>query len=429
VIWSTATKDLRRLRRDPAALVMWVGLPLAIGSLMTMASGGRSGPEPQAHVLVADRDDSFLSRLLIGALSQDAAGGFIRAETVTEEEGRRRLDKGEADALLVIPEGFDAAILEEKPAVLELVKNPARTILPGIVEESLSILTDGSFYLHRLLGDDLRALVGGPDSGSTFPDVVIADFSVQVNRTVDRLASTLFPPVIELEVISGDEAAATDDEAAAGGAGAESAGRPKPETSVAMFFLPGLLFMSLMFMAQGLAQDLWHERNRHTLRRAVVAPHDIAAFLGGKILYGAVLMTGVVGLTLTVAWTYFGLRWTALPLAVAWTVFAGVVLNLLMTVIMLHASSERTAGVLTMVIVFPLLMVGGSFFPFEVMPAGMAAIGKLTPNGWALEQLKAVILDEVVPGRLAAAFGGLLAVGAALLAWSAARLRSGFARG
>jgi ABC-type multidrug transport system permease subunit len=195
-----------------------------------------------------------------------------------------------------------------------------------------------------------------------------------------------------------------------------------------MFFLPGLLFMSLMFMAQGLAQDLWHERTRNTLRRAVVAPHDVALFLGGKVLYGALLMAGVAAVTLGAAWAYFELRWAALPLAVAWTTFSGVVLNLIMTVIMLHASSERTAGVLTMVVLFPLMMVGGNFFPFEVMPETMAAVGKLTPNGWALQQLKAVILDEVVPAKLAAAFAGLLAVGAALLLWSAARLRSGFAR-
>lgn len=422
-LWNTAKKDLLRLRRDPAALVMWVGLPLAIGALLTMASGGRGGPEPQAHVLVADRDGSFLSRMLIGALSQDAEGGFIRAETVAEEDGRRRLDRGEADALLVIPEGFDAAVLEEKPAVLELVTNPARTILPGIVEESLSILTDGTFYLHRLLGEDLRALAQAPDSGNVLPDRVVADFSVQVNRTVDRLSSTLFPPVIELEIVTGEP-----DTAAAGDAEAE-ASRPKPETSMAMFFLPGLLFLSILFMAQGLAQDLWHERTQHTLRRAMVAPHDVAWFLAGKILYGALLMLAVVVLTLTAAWIYFGLRWSTLPLAVAWTVFAGVVLNLLMTVIMLHASNERTAGILTMVILFPLMMLGGSFFPFEVMPAAMAAIGKLTPNGWALQQLKAVILDEVEPPKLAAAFAGLLAAGAVLMAWSAARLRSGFARG
>jgi ABC-type uncharacterized transport system ATPase subunit len=37
--------------------------------------------------------------------------------------------------------------------------------------------------------------------------------------------------------------------------------------------------------------------------------------------------------------------------------------------------------------------------------------------------------DEVVPGKLAAASGGLLATGTILMAWSAARLRSGFARG
>ena len=48
-VWSTAAKDWVRFRRDPAALVMWLGIPLVVGGLMTMMSGGKDGPQPQAH--------------------------------------------------------------------------------------------------------------------------------------------------------------------------------------------------------------------------------------------------------------------------------------------------------------------------------------------------------------------------------------------
>jgi ABC-type multidrug transport system permease subunit len=96
---------------------------------------------------------------------------------------------------------------------------------------------------------------------------------------------------------------------------------------------------------------------------------------------------------------------------------------------MLHATNERVAGILGMAIVFPLMMVGGSFFPLEVMPEGMAAIGRRTPNGWALTQLKAVITDAASPAGMAASFVGLLAVGLLLFAWGARRLRGGFVRG
>ena len=99
-LWSTALKDWRRHKRDPVALVLWLGVPLLIGGLITMVSGGASGPSPQARVLVVDEDDSFLSGLLVGAMSQDAMGGLIQAESTEREEGRERIEKGKADRLL-----------------------------------------------------------------------------------------------------------------------------------------------------------------------------------------------------------------------------------------------------------------------------------------------------------------------------------------
>jgi ABC-type multidrug transport system permease subunit len=73
-------------------------------------------------------------------------------------------------------------------------------------------------------------------------------------------------------------------------------------------------------------------------------------------------------------------------------------------------------------------MLGGSFFPFEAMPAGMAALGRKTPNGWALEELKAILGDTIEPARLALAFAGLLAVCAVLFLLATRRIAGAFAR-
>ncbi len=45
-------------------------------------------------------------------------------------------------------------------------------------------------------------------------------------------------------------------------------------------------------------------------------------------------------------------------------------------------------------IVFPLMMIGGSFFPLEVMPAWMARIGRWTPNGLGVAQLKEILFGH-----------------------------------
>jgi hypothetical protein len=196
-VWRTACKDWARLRRDPLALVLWLGIPLVVGALMTLLAGGREGPKPQAHLLVADEDDTFLSGFLVGALSQERAGGFVRAEAVTAAAGRARMDDGDASALLVIPAGFSRAVLGTGTAELELVTNPSQRILPGIVEEMLSMLTDAVFYLQRLLGDDLRRMADGPPPGGA-ADEWVAGISVRIRHLVDGLEGTLFPPVIEV---------------------------------------------------------------------------------------------------------------------------------------------------------------------------------------------------------------------------------------
>jgi ABC-type multidrug transport system permease subunit len=408
-MWSTAVKDWRRHRRDPVGIFMWIGIPLLIGGLLTAISGGRGGPRPQAHVLVADADSSLVSRLLIGSLGQ--AGGIIRAETVGQEVGRKRIADGDATALLLVPKGFGTAVLQEKPAQLELLTNPSQTILPKIVEETLGIFIDGTFYLHRLVGEDLRQLAAGPPDGAAFPDQQVAQFSAKINQLVNRLRGYLFPPVITIETVKTEDPEEDD--------------TPK---SPALIFLPGILFMSLLFMAQGLSIDLWREREEKTLRRVTVSPQSLFGFLLGKVVSGVGVMFLVILIALAVGYAFFGVPVSSFPLAIVWSLVSGAFLMQMMTIIQVHSPSERAGEVFTMVLIFPLMMIGGSFFPFEAMPAGMAAIGRLTPNGWALAQLQRIIHGKVETGALMVSFAGLLVVGSVLFFISARRIRGAFAR-
>jgi ABC-type multidrug transport system permease subunit len=409
--WRTALKDFQRHRRSPFEFAVWLGVPLLVGGLMVMVSGGRSGPRPQAHVLVVDQDDSNLSRLLLGALSQDAAGNFFIAERVQLDAGRERVAKGEATALLVIPKGFSDAVLREDPCTLQLVTNPAQRILPGMVEEALSIVVDASFYVHRLVGDDLRAFAGGPGPGSTtFPDAQIADFSVRVNQLVRSLDAYIDPLVMRLEASSEEV-------------------EKKPQPNFALLFVPGILFMSLLFMAQGLSEDLWTERDQKTLRRVVVSPRPVTAFLAGKTLYAVLLMATVALVALGIGFAYFDLPIGRLPLAVVWAAFSGTVFFLGMMALQVHCASQRAASITGMILIFPLMMIGGNFFPFEAMPDWMVAVGKRTPNGWALQQLKGILSATGQPLALVTAFAALAGAGILFFFAGARKLRRGFAQG
>src|SRR6059058_2368332 len=216
--------------------------------------GGVDRAPPSAHLLVADEDGGVLSGLLARAFGQESRGQFVRVEEVKRDEGRARIDRGEATALLVIPAGFGQAVLNEKSTTLLLVTNPAQRILPQIIEESLQIVADGAFYLHRVAGDELRKIVRTPPKGQrTLSNDEVAQISVTINQVVTRLEKYLFPPVIQVET-------STDE---------QEAGQ---KVSIVQLFLPGILVMALLFMAEGLSADVWRERDQGTLRRTLSTP-------------------------------------------------------------------------------------------------------------------------------------------------------------
>ena len=70
---------------------------------------------------------------------------------------------------------------------------------------------------------------------------------------------------------------------------------------------------------------------------------------------------------------------------------------------------------LTTLIMFPLLMAGGSFFPVETMPKFIAAIADYTPNGRVLEPMKGYFIGEYGASGLFSSLWGILLVAVLLL--------------
>jgi ABC-2 type transport system permease protein len=413
-VFAAAVKDLRRYSRDPLALTLWLGIPLFLGGLMIFIVGGDNGPAPRVHLLIVDEDDTFGSRLLLGMFNRGQME-MIDAESVDAAEGRERLDRGEASALLLIPEGFTDAVLREEPAKIELVTNPARRIAPGIVEELLSLLRDAVFYAHRLLGPQIREMVTGPPDGQyAFRDQTISEMSVAINRTVTRLQRYLDPPVIELETAKPEKE--------------EPQQQSADSIPFSFYFLPGMLMMGFLFAAQGLSDDIWRERESGALRRVLTTPLGVSRFLVGKVAAATVILAVIALVALLAGFWYFELPWLRLPLAWVWSIGTGCLLLGLMFSVQVFASSHRGASILSFLVIFPLMMLGGSMFPLELMPGWLATMGKFTPNGWAVEQLKAILLARQGPLPTETAFGFLLVVTVGFFAVAGFRIARGFAR-
>jgi ABC-type multidrug transport system permease subunit len=166
-------------------------------------------------------------------------------------------------------------------------------------------------------------------------------------------------------------------------------------------FLPGLLFMSIVFTAQGMSLDIWIEKTAGTLRRTLSTPQGPAPFLAGKLLAGIVIMGVAALFALVMGVTMFHVPMGRAAIAFVWSTFAGGALFCFLLLLQLLATSMRGAQFLSSMVVFPLIMIGGSFFPFEVMPAWMAAVGKWTPNGLAVANVKQILFGHLDPAALA----------------------------
>jgi ABC-type polysaccharide/polyol phosphate export permease len=404
---ASVKKDLTRWARDRAAMLIWLGIPFLIGGMITaMMDGG--GGSPTGKLLIADQDDSLLSGFVIGAFGQEQFGDLIIVEQVTAEEGEARIDDGEASGFLTIPEGFQDAFLNETPVTLTLKTNPAQTILPGIIEDVTEILLDLGFYLQRLMGEEIKAIQDAIEGDDGPSDVFTAGISVDIQNKFQDIGNKLDPLAIDLEIVEPPPA--------------------EPQPDFALLFLPGIILMAVLFASNSMAADYWVERDKGTLRRLVSAPGALAGFVTGKAAAAFVMMGGVTSVVLVVGFAYHGVAWSKFLPSLIWVSLGGVGLFAWFAAIQMLFPNNRAATLVTTILLFPLMMAGGSFFPLAALPGWIADIGRLAPNGFIVDRLGSEFTSATAWSIDAQSWLILLAIVASGLAFSTLRLKTGFAR-
>jgi ABC-type multidrug transport system permease subunit len=392
-----AVKDLRRIRSEPFAFAIWLGIPVVLAGLLSLLFGS-APPTPQGRLLVADEDETIVSQAFSAAFTRGPLGKMVLVERTTATEGRARIERGDASAYLFLPKGLQQAFLNNQPAKLVLLTNPSQHILPEVVRETLSMVVDAGFYLQYAAGGELRAFT----TGRAPTDDDVARSAMAFNGLVRSVSRSLDPPLIQLETVVAAETS------------------PTQSKSFAALFFPTTLFMSLLFIANGLALDIWKERMAGTLRRLAVTPVPVVAFLAGRVLTVALVMAAVGALGLSALLLLAGLPAERVPAAGVWLVLTGCVFFLLLLALCLQPATQRAANVWGNLLILPLMMLGGGFMPFEMMPAWMARIGRMTPNGWALTRFSTILEGKASAPEIAIAVAALALMGTAAF-WLASR--------
>lgn len=404
-VLSSMRKDLARWWQDRTAILIWLGIPFLVGGMITTLMDGGDGTQPHGILLLVDQDDSLLSGLVAGVYTSGELGELITVEKVSLEDGNERINAGDGSGLLIIPEGFGDAFLNEVPVTLTLRTNPSQTILPGIITDVTEILLDAGFYAQRLFGAEIKEITS-PDSDAD--DAAVVALATRVNSKMDIIAPHLFPPAIDLEVVPLPPS--------------------EPSLPLALMFLPGVIMMAILFAANSLAADYWAEKQNGTLRRLAFAPGRLTAFVTGKALAVGVVIGAIVLLTMTIGFLYHGVAWSEFLPSLTWLTISGVGIFAWFAVLQMLFVTQRSANLVTSILLFPLLMAGGSFFPLAVLPDWIAAIGRIAPNGFVVDRMAT---ELITPAAWTIDLNSWLIVfamtasGLMICAW---RLRTGFAR-
>jgi ABC-type multidrug transport system permease subunit len=292
--------------------------------------------------------------------------------TVTDEaEGRKRMEKGKASAMIVIPERFTLDLLEAKTTVLTVVKNPAEQFLPDIVEEfvnTMAVMLSGVVQAFAEEARGIRAMLDGPVGA--IPWERLGPELGKAQKKIVAAEKVLNPLLLGLK----------EEETQAAGAKTRFTQR-----DLFSIMLPGMAIMFLLFIVQTLMRDIISEREDGKLRRMMTTPLRPMELVGARLAGGWVMgiavllvMVAAGSLIFRAQWGNFGYFLILGAAASFWTAaFFG----------LFHAlvRNRNQAGAFSAPIILAFSLFGGSMMNAEAMPKAFLAVGVATPNRWFID--------------------------------------------
>jgi len=382
-----AIKDMTRSFRSAFALIFMFGVPLLMTGMFSLMFGG-SGSKNQAFtlpvtkVVVANLDQGgpgfeaaktqlpggsqagSMGDLILSVLQDKSFADLMQVTTVdSAEAARKAVDNQEAGAAILIPADFSARFSDlESQATIELYKDPALTIGPGIIQ---SILEQ---FMDSMSASRIAVSVTLKQTGSTDPALI--------GRVMQQYL---------ISAPAGDQRAALLD--------VRSVTTNKQSTSPLLTIIAPIMGWLIIFYAfftgASTAQSILKEDEEGTLPRLFTTPTSQTTILAGKFL--AVGLTVVVQMTvlLILGRLIFGIAWGTLPPVSLVTI--GTILTAATFGIFLNSllKSTKQSG-----LVFGgLLTVIGMLAGIPIFARGSSAadtfstISLLVPPGWAVRGL------------------------------------------
>jgi len=163
------------------------------------------------------------------------------------------------------------------------------------------------------------------------------------------------------------------------------------EREVATFLVPGIVGMTAMFGSINETMSIVWDKSLGVFDRILAAPVSSTSIILGKTMAGAVMGFISALVLLIIGSLLFGVSFVNIGLVFIIVLLASFSFTGIGTIISGLASEPREAMMLSNLLRFPMMFLGGVFFRIEDMPPPLPYVARAMPLTYATEGLRAVM--------------------------------------
>jgi len=172
-------------------------------------------------------------------------------------------------------------------------------------------------------------------------------------------------------------------------------GATEPDIQFINFLIPGIVGMTAMFGSINETMSIVWDKSLGVFDRILAAPVSSTSIIVGKTIAGAVM--GVISaiVLLVIGDTLFGVSFANIGAVLLVILLASFSFTGIGTIISGLASEPREAMMLSNLLRFPMMFLGGVFFDVNAMPQPLPYVARALPLTYATEALRSIQTGDI----------------------------------
>lgn len=434
---ATVSKELLLLSRDRAGLLVLFVMPALLVLVMTLVQENvlKTMGESHTRILLVDHDRAEVGRTVASKLTESGAFSIVTSidgRAVDEKEARERVQKGDFQLCIVIPQGITAAVrTHARQVVGGLLGTPDRSAPSAAPRQDISVYFDPTVFggLRASVLGALELVILGIEVQEKM-NALAAALPAHINGALRREMGPLLPegfaadlPALRLQFGQNRLLGVAERPAA------PSRFEKKP-TSVQQN-VPAWALFGIFFIALPMAGALIKERHDETLARLLTLPVSYLSVMIGKIIAYVLVCLAQFGLVLLIGAYILPLLGTpALDMGSDPAAVAAIALSAILAAtgfgILLGtaAGTYEQASMVGPIAIVIAAALGGIMVPVYAMPKIMQHISAYSPLEWGHDAFLNVFVRggdiRAVSGdimALLAFFGATLLISGIVFVW------------